>query len=181
MFRRIRNAANQANPLGPLQLQTMNQANQLIAAGKPGQAAQLFASLAAEMEATSHPRRAANLHAQAAHAFADSQDGPSALVQARAALHLFIQNQMVGRTPVFYANITRKMANHGMKNALAALTGEFAAQVGQMPAPVAPAKIQGHLPTNCPKCGAPIHADEANWVDPNTVECEFCGSMIRPE
>jgi inorganic triphosphatase YgiF len=182
MFRRFRNPALQSNPLGPIQLRTLNQANQLVAGGQPSQAAPLYAELAAELEATNHPRRAANLHAQAAHAFADSQNGQAALTHARAALALFLQYQMVRRTPVFYVNITRKLNNKGMKNEAEALEKEFGSRVGPMPAPVAPpAGLHGLLPTNCPKCGAPIHEKEANWIDTSTVECDFCGSLIRPE
>jgi hypothetical protein len=182
MFRRFRNQAFQANPMPPAQMQTLNQANRLLASGQPGQAAPLFASLASELEAGNHPRRAANLHAQAAHAYADSQDGPTALVQARAALNLFLQNQMVRRTPVFYANITRKLNNKGMKNAAEALSKEFGARIGQLPAAAAQAAVHhGILPTNCTKCGAPVHADDASWVDEQTVECDYCGSLIRAE
>jgi hypothetical protein len=182
MFRRFRNPAFQANPLRPALMQTLNQANRFVANGQPGQAAPLFADVAGEMEATQHPRRAANLHAQAAHAYADSHNPQAALAQARAALTLFIQYQMVQRTPVFYTNITRKLTNNGMPNAAAALEKEFGSRVGAVPAPVSLAAGQhGRLPTNCSKCGAPIHADEATWVDANTVECDYCGSLIRSE
>ena len=178
----FRNARFQANPLPPAQMQILNQANRFIAAGQPGQAAPLFAKLASTMEASNHPRRAANLHAQAAHAFADSNNEASALMHATAALTLFIQNQMVGRTPVFYANITRKLNNKGMKNAVEALAKEFGSKVGSLPAPGQPAAgKRGLLPTNCPKCGGPIHGDDANWVDANTIECDYCGVMIRAE
>src|SRR5450759_1587975 len=98
-------------PLGAEQLALLQQANQLMTNGNAGQAAPLFAQLAAQMEASNHPRRAANLHARAAHAFADNQAGQMALGQARSALNLFITNQMTLRTPMFYANITRKLNN----------------------------------------------------------------------
>ena len=103
------------------------------------------------------------------------------MTHARAALTLFLQYQMVRRTPAFYANITRKLANKGMKNAADALAGEFGSKVGPLPAPVQPAPASGRLPTNCPKCGAPLHGSEATWIDADTVECDYCGSLIRPE
>ena len=182
MFRRLRNQAFQPNPLQPALMQTLNQANRFVANGQPGQAAPLFVQVAEAMEATAHPRRAANLHAQAAHAYADSHNPQLALAQARAALTLFIQNQMVQRTPVFYTNITRKLTNQGMPNAAAALEKEFGSRVGPMPAPASPAAApRGRLPTNCTKCGAPIHTEDANWVDANTIECDYCGSLIRSE
>ena len=179
MFRRFRNPGQNAAPFGPAQLQTMNQANQLVASGQPILAAPIFAQLASNMETSNHPRRAANLHAQAAHAFADGQDEQDALAQARRALSLFIQYQMVQRTPVFYANITRKLTNKGMKNSADALVKEFGPLVGGIRVPVPTVRVRGSLPTSCPKCGAPLHGNEANWIDANTVECDYCGTSIR--
>jgi len=181
MFRRFRNQAQPANLLNPAQLQTLNQANQLVAGGQPGQAAPLFAGLAGAMEASNHPRRAANLHAQAAHAYADGQQEQEALTQARAALTLFLQYKMLQRSPVFYANITRKLNARGMKNAAAALAQEFGGRVGPVPGPLPAPSSRGKLPTNCPKCGGPLHPNEANWIDANTVECDYCGALIQPE
>ena len=179
MFRRFRNPAVNPTALSPAQLQSMNQANQLVASGQPILAAPLFAQLASGMEASNHPRRAANLHAQAAHAFADGQDEQDALAHARRALSLFIQYQMVQRTPVFYANITRKLTNKGMKNSAEALAKEFGPLVGGLPAPAPAVSPRGSLPTNCPKCGAPLHPSEATWIDANTAECAYCGASIR--
>jgi len=184
MNRRFRNPAFQGVPLPPAQMQTLNRANALLANGQPGQAAPIFGGLAAELEAANHPRRAANVHAQAAHAYADAGQGPNALAQSRAALNLFIQNQMVQRTPVFYANITRKLNNKGMKAAADALAAEYGGKIGSVPAAAAVGAApvhHGKLPTNCAKCGAPIHGDDLNWVDDQTVECDYCGSLIRAE
>lgn len=37
------------------------------------------------------------------------------------------------------------------------------------------------LPTNCPACGAPLHADEVEWSDEFTAECPYCGAAVRAE
>lgn len=175
------NSAEQTEPLDPPHRQVQEQANHLVDQGKPGQAAPLFAKLA-EVESGVHPRRAANLHAQAAHAFADSRQGPAALLQARAALQLFLKLQMTDRAPHFYANITRKLKNKGLGEAADALVSEFGSRITALPAAV-DAVVQKHgiLPTNCPGCGAPVHGERAKWVDSNTAECEYCGSLIRSE
>jgi len=182
MFQSARNPAQQPDPFNPYQRQILDQANQLLAQGKPGQAALMFAEIA-EVVNTNHPQRAANLHAQAAHAFADDHQGPAALIQARAALNLFIKNKMVQRTPVFYANITRKLNSKGMENIANVLIGEFSSRVGSISPTTTASVTQKHglLPTNCPKCGGPIHGEEAKWVDSHTAECEYCGSLIRSE
>lgn len=35
------------------------------------------------------------------------------------------------------------------------------------------------LPTHCPGCGAPLRADEVEWLDEATAQCAFCGSPVR--
>lgn len=193
---------NQApdGPLGADQLAQLQQANQLMAAGQAGQAAPLFANLAAQLEASRHPRRSANLHARAAHAFADSQQGQLALEQARSALNLFLSSRMPLRAPMFFSNITRKLNNHGLQAAAQALQQEYGGRLqGGGPlrrggglrrrmaglggaGPAAPAEpVHGTLPTSCPKCGAPVHGSEINWVDPHTAECDYCGALLRAE
>jgi predicted RNA-binding Zn-ribbon protein involved in translation (DUF1610 family) len=180
MFQAERNPAEQPDSLNPRQRQVLGQAKHLVSQGKPGQAAPLFAELA-EVEGANHPQHAANLHAQAAHAFADEQRGPAALIQARAALKLFLKYQMDKRTSMFYADITRKLNDKGMKNTADALISEFGSRIAALPAGATSAtQKHGMLPTNCPQCGAPIQVDKAGWVDSNTVECSYCGSQIRP-
>jgi inorganic triphosphatase YgiF len=157
------------------------QANRWMAAGRQAEAAGLFAQLAQHMTANQHPRRAAEFHAMAAHAFADSHSEQNATEHARSALQMFIQYKMNRRTMMFFANITQKMNALGMHGAADQLEKEFGGQVKQLPAAPAAERTARHgmLPTNCTKCGAPIHANEADWVDDNTVECDYCGALIR--
>ncbi|HEY9152870.1 MAG TPA: hypothetical protein VIN60_08300 [Anaerolineales bacterium] len=177
MFRR--RPAMQNDVLSTSQIEVLAKANQLAANNNSADAAPLFAELARELDVP-RPRRAANLHARAAHAYADSANEQLALAQARSALTMFIQYRMINRTPVFFANITRKFNNKGMKNSASALQNEFGNRVGPIPHQPAPGSAKrGVLPTNCPKCGAPIHGDEATWIDNQTAECDYCGASIR--
>jgi hypothetical protein len=180
MFRRRRMINTMRAALDDEQLSTLQQANALAAKGQFGQAAPLFTQLAAGMEGGGHPRRAANLHAQASHAYAESQDEVHALAQAQVALRLFIRWQMAQRTPVFYANITRKMTAKGMAASVAVLQKEFG-QAGSEPvvqAAPAPARC-GSLPPACTQCGAPVRSDEVAWVDDQTAECIYCGALVK--
>jgi len=160
----------------------LSQANRLLADGQTAQAAPLFVELAGTMQASGHPRRAANLHARAAHAFADATSLPGhddlALEQARVALRLFKQFAMAQRFGQFYGNIGRKFQARGMTAAATALQGEF----GAPPQPAqAPAQPAARLPGSCPKCGAPVRSDEVDWVDPHSAECPYCGTVLRAE
>ena len=50
--------------------------------------------------------------------------------------------------------------------------------------PAIPGSRQTHretLPTSCLKCGASLRADEVEWVDVDTAECDYCGSLNRAE
>lgn len=163
------------------EIDAIQQANQLRAAGRPAESGAAFARLAQEMETATHPRRAANLHAQAAHAFADARAEAPALEHAQAALRLFIRFQMMERTPVFYANITRKLGVLGLTNALNALQREFAPQAGpQVVKPgETPAAARGRLPAACPQCGGPVRSDEVDWIDPGSAECPYCGAVLQ--
>ena len=37
------------------------------------------------------------------------------------------------------------------------------------------------LPTHCPSCGGAVRADEVEWLDEATAECDYCGSPVRAE
>jgi hypothetical protein len=178
-----RNTRFQDNPLSANQLADLVKANHLVSEGKPLDAARLFADMADELQRSNHPRRAANLYARAAHAFADGNNEQAALEKARKALALFTQFRMVGRTTMFFSNITRKMTVKGMKVAAEALQQEYGIQITPMPLESRQEnrRQSGLLPTNCPNCGATVHRDEVEWVDDNTVECEYCGTLVRIE
>lgn len=166
-------------PLNAQQFEVLRRANEMIANQHYAETAPLYGQLALEMEQSSHPRWAANLHAQAAHTYADAGNEPQALAQSQVALRLFIQYRMVRRTPRFYANITHKLNAKGMKSAAMALQQEFSNRaVMRAPTMLAPAR-PGRLPTACPQCGAPVRRDELSWVDDQTAECVYCGSLIQ--
>jgi len=188
MFRPLRNRARAAraqaaSPLSAGQIEVLAKANDLVKNGQSGQAAPLFAELARELENTQHPRAAANLHAQAAHAFANANDAQGSLLHARAALTLFIQNRMLVRAPTFYNNIIRKLSNKGLQAAADTLKNEFGGQIGKLPTPrqgtgPSPAAQPGKLPGSCPKCGAPVHGSASVGEE---LECDYCGTAIRAE
>jgi hypothetical protein len=182
MFSDPLDPASQESALLPLQRKTLSEANFLMENGKPGQAAPLFAKLAEILTSAGQPRRAANLHAQAALAFAKSHNESPALMQARTALTLFLQFKIVDRASIFYANISRELSKRGMKTAVETLAREFDFRIGpQKTAEESPGRQAALLPTNCPQCGAPVHVSEVHWVNDNAAECAFCGTPLHPQ
>jgi hypothetical protein len=158
----------------------LNDANRLLAQGQAAEAAPLFGQVAQAMEASGHPRRAANLHARAAHAFADAGREALALQHARLALRLFKQYAMAQRLQQFSANILRKFQAGGMAPAAEALQREYGLPAS-VAAPAAPAAALARLPGACLKCGAPVHSDDVEWIDPHSAECPYCGAVLRAE
>ena len=121
-------SANQKPPLDPQLRAQLERAEQLQAAGRPQEAAPLLAEAARQLEA-SNPRRAANVHAGAAFAYADRGDNAAALAQARIALGQFATLGMNDRTATFYGNITHKLRGRSWTASAEALEREFGGQV----------------------------------------------------
>jgi len=170
--------SGKGSALSPSEQQRLDEARRLFEEGKPGKAAPLFARLAEVLISNRQPKRAASLHAQAAQAFAESRNETAALTQARAALNLFLQYKMVDRIPFFYASVTRELTKRGMGNAAETLAKEFEARLPQSSSVTQPAAIR--LPANCPQCGAPVRISDVHGADVSNVECNYCGTPIRP-
>lgn len=165
--------------LQPSEQRRLEEANYFLENNKPAQAAPIFAKLAEVLKAANQPKRAANLHSQAALAFARSRN-ESALLQARAALTLLLQYKLDQQASAFYNNLLHELTKREMQSVAEALTREFGNKVPQSVSPDPRAAQLSHLPSNCPNCGAPLRAGEISWTDANTIECGFCGTPIRP-
>jgi len=183
MFRRpFRGGGRVPMRANPILVQSIQRANQLIANGQASEAAQLLTRLLRESESRGRPRLTANLHAQAARAYAAAKDEQNALSHAQSALSQFIQLNMLPRVPKFYANITRELQVNGMNASADALQKEFGAKAKELESQgfAAPAQ-HGRLPPKCPQCAAPVKSDEVDWIDRNSAECNYCGSVIQTD
>jgi len=165
--------------LQPSEQRRLEEANYYLDNNKPAQAAPIFAKLAEILTSAKQPKRAANLHSQAAIAFARSRNA-SALFQARAALNLLLQYNLDQQASAFYNELTRELTRRGMKSEAETLTKEFGDKIAQPAPPNARAAQLNRLPSNCPNCGAPLGQNAFKWTDASTIECGFCGTPIRP-
>ena len=172
--------ASKNSALQPSEQRRLEEADAHMENNQPAQAAPIYAKLAEVLASAGQPKRAANLHAQAAMAFAKSRN-ESALAQARTSLTLMLQYKLDQQATAFYSTLTRELTKRGMQAAADALSKEFAARVNPAPAAVDPkAARSAHLPSNCPHCGAPLGNTDVRWVDEVTAECGFCGTPVRP-
>jgi len=149
----------------------MNQAETLISSGQPAQAAQLYMRLASEAELTHHPRQAGSFYARAAHAWLDGQNITRARVCAAKAVSYYNQLGMQLRAERFQERFDLRCDSLLAENAPVSTPGQPPVQARQIKT----------LPTACPQCGAPLRADEVEWADESTAECNFCGALIRAE
>jgi hypothetical protein len=166
-----------------MEMSQLQCANQLLASGQPDKAASIFQQLARELQASQHPRKAANLHAMAAYAFASAKEEAQTLQQAQMALRFFLRLQMMPRAAQFYGNILEKMNKDNMYVSVGELEKEFGNALANVPIQSRGGPQQGsrHLPTSCPKCGAPLRSDEIEWIDQITACCSYCGSVVTLE
>jgi hypothetical protein len=171
--------AARESALQPSEQRRLEEANYFLENNKPAQAAPIFAKLAEVLMSANQPKRAANLHSQAALAFARSRN-ESALTQARAALTLLLQYKLDQQASALYKELTRELTRRGMQSAAEALTREFGDKIPQQGPRDSRAVELNRLPGNCPNCGAPLRDSEVTWTDDHTVECGFCGTPIRP-
>ena len=177
--RAIRNVLGM--PFAPAFRRQIFEANQLKQAGQSIQAADSFASLAAQALQNGQPQRAANLNTQAAHAYVDGKNESLALAQSRSALTLFQQLGMTERLSQFWMDIQKHMQQSGMVLALNRLQDEFRDGIHPIPVYIPTSHYidkPGHLPAQCPGCGAPVRTDEVDWVNENSAACPYCGSVL---
>lgn len=186
-------------PLAAAALQQLETANRLLAAGRFADAAPIYAQLASGAEANNMPRRAARLHLQAARCLAEVRDSQNMLQHSRAGLALLINSGLFEQAQRSYARLIQELHAHGMQTEAAELQRQFQEQLGSpevnlgQPAP-SPISTQGkprRLPAKCPGCGAPVRADEVDWITPDAspnapatesaAECPYCGSVLYLE
>jgi len=92
-----------------------------------------------------------------------------------------------GQLPRLAAASTRiaaELRTDGFGQEADAFLGRLAS-AGQQPLEAQPSAGPTHatarLPTKCPSCGGTIHPGEVEWVDPYSIACEYCGSVVQAE
>ena len=162
--------------------QKLQIANQMLDEGKFGSAAALFHELAVGATNQSGPRapifliqegfcemRAGNTEA----GFERSMEGLTMLKNQKllaqlARIGTLLENQLMQINRVDLANQVKAfLASSGIKTKLAKKTQREIPNI--------------KLPLKCPACGAGINPAEVEWIGADTIECLYCGKLIRGE
>ncbi len=164
------------------------EANRLVQAGEYAAAAVLYEPLAQNAR---RPRNAARLQVEAGRARLMAGQVAQAMPLFRQGLGLLAERgrwltvHRLGREVV---QDLRSRGHEQQANEIAAwLNGQPAPEqeTASFPGETPPASVQAkrppRLPTRCPACGAPVDPRDVEWVDEATVECDYCGSLIRAE
>lgn len=185
MFRRARRFLRGSPPPpphgGPPIPPVLQQARQLVDAGKYAEAALAFHDLAKKAE-DRFPERAPFLYFEAGQAAMLSGDNKKGVAHFRSGLTLLATQQRYHRVQKAGSRIAAELRERGLN----AEADEIEAVIKNNPPNQVVVESQtpkkhAVLPTHCPSCGAAVRPDEVEWLDEVTAECDYCGSPIRAE
>ncbi len=126
------------------------------------------------------PVRAANLHVQAARARLEMGNADDAAALARRAIGLLVNAGQGERAAVLLPRMIQALEDKGYHDHAVALRAEVKALSGSALQAAALSR-RGTLPTRCPSCNGPVRSDEVTWIDNQSAQCVYCGSVIRAE
>lgn len=160
----------------------LRRANDLMVAGNYAAAADSFEQLARAAEARGGPRTPF-FYLQAGRARVWAGQVPAGMEHLERGLGLFAARGRVRRTIQAGGRLVNELNQDGLTNEAARLTAYLNELVPGFEAarPESEPVKKATLPTHCPGCGAPVRADEVEWIDDITAECAFCGSPVRGE
>ena len=166
----------------------LQRAHELMASGNYAAAAEVFEQLASGGEARGHPKTA-QMYLQAGRARISAGQKNIGFAHLKRGLGMLAAHP--ARLQRAGERMVNELNDHGMSAEAqeiaqwlqTSLPPALSAVEGGQPetragAPTASAK-KPVLPTNCPSCGGLVRADDVDWIDGITAECDWCGSPIR--
>lgn len=161
----------------------LRRANELMAIGDYPGAAQAFEELARGAVARNGPR-APLLLLQAGRMRIKAGQVQLGMTHLQQGLGLFARRGQWQQFRSSGQRIVAELTQRGLTEQAQQLDTMLNASLpaGFVPGPgVVAQRAKPVLPTNCPGCSGPLHADEVEWTDDITAECPFCGSAVRAE
>jgi len=157
----------------------LQRANVLLNKGEYAEAAVAFEQMARAAELRGGPR-APVFFLQAGHARILAAQNAAGFELLKHGLELLARRGQHGRLYHVAPRVTAQLDQHGLSKEAAGLREWLKSTLpAGFAAPASGPAKKPILPTHCPACGAPVRADEVEWLDEVTAECAFCGSPVR--
>lgn len=184
MFRRpFRRGAMRRAAMRPDVPPLLRRAHQMMANGNYTGAAEAFEQLGRAGEARQHPK-SGDMFLQGGRARIMASQIPAGVADLKQGLSLLTSLGMTERAAQVAQRAQVELNQRGLSaeaQELAAWSkssgNPLSAGSAAMPAPVK----RPLLPTSCPECGGPVRADDVEWIDDVTAECNWCGTALRGE
>ena len=162
-------------------LERLRRANGLMGDGAFARAASIYEELADEAQLHGI-WRSPQLNLQAGLGWVMAGEAGVGMKRILNGLRLMPEMGQAGRLPVVTARILRNLRDQGFENEAAtlerdlhSLLAESHSSIGTSPAPAS----RFNLPAKCPHCGGSVLPNEIEWVDAQSVICDYCGSLIQ--
>ena len=181
-------------PRRPRPRQMLMRANQLFDQGEFAEAAPIFERLAEGAAERGMLNRAGDLYLQSARCHLEMGKAALAVERGKHALRLFGRAGLFGKIERLMPRMVEALQEKGYQAEATALQQEVEARLaeappGRRPPPGArpagwpsfarPPMARRELPAKCSACGAPVKPDDVTWLDPQTAECPYCGSVLK--
>jgi hypothetical protein len=165
--------------------QQMMQANKLLEAGHHSEAAEIFARLSIEAEQHNMLLRAAQLAARSASGFLQAERLAPAVRQGKRAANLSFRFGDPAMTARIARRMMEELEQRGHTREAQQIGDELDSRLRLLGLSLADAPA-GSIPTAgadlpgaCPACGGPVRPDEVHWFDETSLECAYCGTVIK--
>jgi hypothetical protein len=161
----------------------LQRAHELMAAGNYPAAAEAFEKLASRAETNQRPR-AGQLYLQAGRACILAGQKEVGFGHLKHGLEWMAGLGAPEPLARMGNRVVRELNEHGMKTEAQAIADWLKSNLPAGPAAPGAASAPARkpiLPTRCPGCGGPIDAEDVEWTDEVTAECNWCGSPVRAE
>jgi hypothetical protein len=180
--------------LRPRPRQMLERAHRLFDRGEFAEAAPIFDRLARGAAERGMSNRAGDLYLQSARCHLEMGEAAVAVERGKQALRLFGRAGLFGKIERLMPRMAEALQEKGYQAEAEALRQEVEARLdevppGRRPPPGAhpaawppaarPMARRGELPARCSACGAPVKPDDVTWLDPQTAECPYCGSVLK--
>lgn len=187
--RRPRPGPHQGPQVAPPVRRALEHALQLQQIGEFAEAAQIYSRLAEEAYQRQRIRPAVQMDLEAGRACMKAQAHEQAQKHALRALRALLD---AGIPPARVLPVIDRIIEHLKSQGAEKAALEFRAQVDHLlqTHEVSPQQLQPQhpapsvkneeatLPAQCPSCGAPLYANEIEWLEPTRAKCSYCGSII---